>query len=84
VRDKSEFQLASLSPEQRAEHYRQLAKKALLRAARVPDQHVKADYLALAANWHAMAEEMDRAARQAAGYPTGVLNQTIPGQTSEG
>jgi hypothetical protein len=84
VRDKSEFLLASLSPEQRAEHYRQLAKKALLRAARVADQHVKADYLALAANWHAMAEEMDRAARQAAGYPTSIPGQTIPDQPPEG
>jgi hypothetical protein len=51
--------LRSLPPGQRVERYRQLANEAFRRAYEARNKSIRAEFLALAANWHAMAEELD-------------------------
>jgi hypothetical protein len=53
--------LKSLPLEQRLLRYRQFAKDALNRASREPDRDLKGRYLSMAAGWHILAEEIEKA-----------------------
>ena len=44
----------------RAERYRELADAAFLKATRIDDATMRVEYLALAAGWHAMAQELEK------------------------
>lgn len=51
----------SLPATLRAQRYREMADAAFLKAQRVPDPELRAEYLGLAAGWHAMAQEIEKA-----------------------
>lgn len=53
--------LESLSPPQRAERYRQFAEDALRRAAEAGGPDQRSEYIAMAAGWHTMALEAEKA-----------------------
>jgi hypothetical protein len=50
-----------LPPEKRAEHYRELSNQAILQAQVTFDQDRRAELLAMAASWHSLAVEAERA-----------------------
>lgn len=49
----------TLPPEQRAQRYRDMADGAFLTAQRTDKPELKAEYLALAMSWHAIAQELE-------------------------
>jgi hypothetical protein len=52
--------LSSLPIEQRAERYRQYAARAVARAQTASEPDQRAEFFAIAANWHTMALEVER------------------------
>jgi hypothetical protein len=66
VRTKSEplaQSFDSLPPEHRAERYRQVASEAMQKAQDTTDPERRAEYLTMAAGWHNLAVETERAIR---------------------
>jgi hypothetical protein len=61
--------LRSLSPEQRAERYREFADAAFLKAQHTKHQEHRAEYLSMAAAWHTMAMEIEQIVGNAPGRP---------------
>jgi hypothetical protein len=53
--------LASLPPEERAERYRQFASEAIRKSQEAKDSDRRAEYLTMAAGWHNLAIEAERA-----------------------
>jgi hypothetical protein len=53
---------ASLSPEKRAERYRQFAAKTMEKAQAATSAESHAEYLTMAAGWHTLAVEAERMA----------------------
>lgn len=53
--------LDSLPPEQRLAHYREFAEAALRQAALTTDQVIRADLLSMAAGWHLLIGELEKA-----------------------
>ena len=51
---------ASLPVRKRAQRYREMADAALLNARQMQDPLIRAEYLALAASWHTMAQEIEK------------------------
>lgn len=49
----------ALAPAERARRYRELADAAFFRVRHAKSEQLRADYLKLAAGWHAMAQEME-------------------------
>ena len=49
----------SISPEERARRYREMADAAFLKAQRLKTPRERAEYLNLATAWHALAQEME-------------------------
>ncbi|MFL6689186.1 MAG: hypothetical protein ACJ8IR_03220 [Alphaproteobacteria bacterium] len=56
--------LASLPDEERARHYRMFATAAMQQAGDAVNAEERASYLSMAADWHALALELERAADQ--------------------
>jgi hypothetical protein len=52
--------LRSLSPEQRAQRYREFADAAFLKAQHTKHGEHRTEYLSMAAAWHAMAMEIEQ------------------------
>jgi hypothetical protein len=53
--------LEPLSPDERIERYRQFAKDAFYQAHEASDGNLRAGFLTMAAAWHILAEETERA-----------------------
>lgn len=53
--------LASLPQKERAERYREYAARAVARAQRASNSEQRIEYFTIAANWHTMAAEIERA-----------------------
>jgi hypothetical protein len=51
--------IESLPANRQAEHYRQIAKEALLKAYGATGKETRAEFLSLSASWRALADEMD-------------------------
>lgn len=51
--------LKSMSPEERARRYREMADAAFLKAQHLKDPDRRAEYLSLATAWHALARKME-------------------------
>jgi ABC-type phosphate transport system auxiliary subunit len=49
----------SLSPQERSRQYREMADGAFLKAQKTAKPELRAEYLALAMSWHAMAQELE-------------------------
>lgn len=62
MREKLGQSLESLSPEQRAERYRQFAEDALRRAKDAANPDQRSEYVNMAAGWHTMALEAEKSA----------------------
>jgi hypothetical protein len=50
----------SRQPQERARHYRELAHEAVRMAEAVKDDTLRSGYMAMAAGWHALAQEAER------------------------
>ena len=53
------WSFTSLPPQERCKRYREMADAAFLKAQYVKDREQRAEYLSMAAGWHAMALEME-------------------------
>jgi hypothetical protein len=62
----------SSPPENRAEHYRELAKDAVQMAQEMLDKDRSAEFLAMAASWHNLAVEAEQKAAHRMGITSGV------------
>ena len=54
--------IESRPPQERARHYRQLAKEAIRLAEALTDKNLRVGYLAMATGWHSLAQEAERLA----------------------
>jgi hypothetical protein len=49
----------ALPPQERSQRYREMADGAFLKAQRADKAEIKAEFLALAMSWHAMAQQLE-------------------------